>query len=287
MLDWAIHGYVPRVSYEHPPFDNLGRLQWDPEVCPLRDFKSFAPRKPPPLCLDRITLHTRTALGDLFSLCRDIRPPCYWVFVDPSCPDMRAVGQLHKTYLNLLEAMHAVQFAFATYFVAIRKRSTPDADAVMALHDIRAACHRVAECILEVMIRWDKTAVYLAKWLPLSSVERLPWSSDLNVIHRRKVLSEIDSWRISAQGEAAILNELYTDLGDHILDIDATRRAADIPLTNLNVALAALIWHEKGLDQYLRNVHGAQPWRFRLRGSQSSGRTTSDWIYYGLEKDEA
>ncbi|KAJ7640952.1 hypothetical protein FB45DRAFT_1053605 [Roridomyces roridus] len=258
--DPAVYQYLPLYKAPRPPDGHQ------------RNFKSFAPKDPPPLtksmdefwqCLDRITSTTMLALSDLFYVIREIRPRISWIWrAGGHAPDLCAVDKLHWTYLNLLAAMDTVHFACAKYFLALRANSESATS-----YDAVNACKCVAEHIVLVTERWDHAAADLLEYLPLRPLERLEHlfsglsvANDRYPTHRNKVLSVLPSLRVSAHSQAAVLKDLYEELEKAILLIEADGRAADLPHANLNVALAALIWHEWGLAQYREDMHFARRW---------------------------
>ncbi|KAJ7606799.1 hypothetical protein FB45DRAFT_1011612 [Roridomyces roridus] len=261
-LDQILVSYRTRTGYDLAVFQYLSAHPHDEslDVCQLRNYNSFAPRQSPGTLvkqrnrqflrrLNSITSNTRTALGDLFSVIQEIHPPMACICMDTrflrALPDVRALDRLHATYLNLLAAMDKVQFACAKYFLALH-HPVQASDAVTAqLQDIHTACVCVAERILQVMNCWEKTAPDLSECLPLSPLEHV--------------------------------GELYKSLEKEILDLDGKRR--EISLTDLDVALAALIWHEEGLGQYRRDVHFARPWNLGYFAGPSSNYETFDLLY--------
>ncbi|KAJ7606863.1 hypothetical protein FB45DRAFT_949348 [Roridomyces roridus] len=200
-------------------------------------------------------------------------------------PDLRAVDRLHNAYLNLLAAMDNVHLTCAKYFLALRA-TTSSHDAVQ---EFRTACQRVAEHITRVTESWDHVVADLLEYLPLRPLERLEQllssiSSSYNhyPTQRNKVLVILPSLRGSAQCQAAVIKDLYEELEKDIMFIEAERRAADLPQTNLNVALAALIWHEWGLAQHREDMHFARLWDWH--GGPSDLDTTN--LINGPHKDE-
>ncbi|KAJ7650169.1 hypothetical protein FB45DRAFT_1050242 [Roridomyces roridus] len=252
--------------YATPPEWDLAAYQYlPPYKAPrspdgqLRNFKSFELRKPsPPLNsaihqllkrLDDITSTTILALSDLRGL-----------------PDLRAVDRLHL-------------------FPGLRADSTTSS----TVQEFRTACQRVVAHIALVTERWDHTVADLFAYLPLRPLERLEQllsgispSHDHYPTQRNKVLSLLPSLRAPAQHHAAVLKALYEELANDILFIEAERRAADLPHTNLNIALAALIWQEWGLAQYCEDMHFARLWD--STGGPSDFDTTD--LINGLQKGE-